>query len=169
MAESRARRKGELPPVATCKVCGKKLKPTSLGVASQSGLCFKHWALTDEGKQALKEKRAQRLSSSKEARPFRYFGALPGEEGWPEGPFNRIRLAVSSTYAGRNRDRGPLFIVWTDDEVTRHEGLRQSDVGGITKGNGEVVNRSDLTLIAKTYPALTERVRHFGHGDVYLV
>ena len=89
--------------------------------------------------------------------------------GWPEGPFNRIRLAVSSTYAGRNKPRGVLFIVWSDDEVTRHEGIKQADVAGIRQADGETVDRSDLTLLAKTVDALTERVRHYGAGDIYLV
>ena len=40
MAASRARKKGELPPIRHCKVCGKALKPTSEGRAYEQSLCF---------------------------------------------------------------------------------------------------------------------------------
>tara|TARA_B100000035_G_scaffold254665_1_gene224241 strand:- start:377 stop:886 length:510 start_codon:yes stop_codon:yes gene_type:complete len=169
MADARARKKGELPPILHCSICNKPLKPTSQGKAYAAGLCFYHWSQTDEGKRDLKEKRNRRRSQGKAPTPFRYFGSLPGEEGWPEGPFNRIRLAVSSTYAGRNKPRGPLFIIWSDDQVTRHEGIKQADVAGIKQSDGEIVDRSDLTLLAKTTDPLVERVRHYGKGDTYLV
>ena len=169
MAATRARRRGELPAIKTCKICGSPLKPTSVGQAYEEGLCFAHWALTEAGKEYLKAKRTQRRKAQSGPTPFRYFGCTPGEEAWPEGPFNRIRLAVSSTYLGRNKARGVVFIVWSDDVVTRHEDVKQSDVGRITRESGAEVDRSDLTLMAKTYDALTERVRYYGHGDTYLV
>lgn len=169
MAKSRARRRGELDDLRVCTVCGKKLKPTSIGAAYEQHLCFEHWALTPEGKEALKQKRAARGSKTKEAKPFRYFGCLPGEEAWPEGPFNRMRLAVSSTYEAKNKPRGTLFIVWSDDTVTAHRNVKQADVGSVEKSAGEEVNRSDLALMARTMDGLTERVRRYGHSDVYLV
>lgn len=169
MAKTRARRRGELEDVKTCKVCGKKLKPTSVGQAYEVSLCFHHWAQTDEGKEHLKFKRNKRRQAATGPSPFRYFGCLPGEDGWPEGPFNRMRLAISSTYSGKNRERGTLFVVWSDDVVTEHHGVRQSDVGAIDRADGEEVDRSDLAQMARTMPPLTERVRHYGHSDTYLV
>jgi len=169
MAKTRARRRGELEPVRTCRECGKTLKPTSIGQAYEQRLCFQHWALTDEGKEHLKQKRALRRAKNKGPTPFRYFGCVPGEEGWPEGPFNRMRLGVSSTYAGKNKQRGTLFIVWSDDIVTAHHNVRQADVGAVDRNDGEEVDRSDLTELAKAMDPLTERLRHYGHSDVYLV
>lgn len=169
MAKSRARRRGELDDIRHCSVCGKKLKPTKIGAAYEQSLCFEHWALTDEGKEYLKSKRAARKGQKKDPQLFRYFGCLPGEEGWPEGPFNRMRLAVSSTYEGKNKPRGTLFIVWSDDVVTAHQGVRQSDVGSVQRETGEIVDRSDLARMARDMEPLTERVRHYGHTDVYLV
>lgn len=169
MAKSRARRRGELEPTRNCTVCDKKLKPTSVGIAYERSLCFEHWALTEEGKAALKEKRARRRTLKKGPQMFRYFGSLPGEEGWPEGPFNRMRLAISSSYAGKNKPRGTLFIVWSDDVVTAHAGIRQADVGSIERLEADMVDRSDLAHMARTMEPLTERVRHYGHTDVYLV
>lgn len=169
MAKSRARKRGEMEAVRLCKICGKKLKPTSIGFAVQQSLCFEHWALTDEGKAYLKEKRALRRMQSKAPQMFRYFGCLPGEEGFPEGPFNRMRLAVSSAYAGKNKPRGTLFIVWSDDAVTAHKGIKQADVGSISRTEELLVDRSDLAHMARTMEPLTERVRHYGHTDVYLV
>lgn len=169
MAKTRARRRGELEDVRSCKICGKTLKPTSVGRAYEVSLCFAHWAETDEGKEHLKFKRAQRRQAAIGPIAFRYFGCLPGEDGWPEGPFNRMRLAVSSTYAGKNKPRGILFVVWSDDVVTAHHGVRQSDVGAIDKADGEEVDRSDLAQMARSMAPLTERVRHYGHSDVYLV
>ena len=169
MAKTRARRRGELEPVRTCAVCGKILKPTSIGRAFEQSLCFQHWAETEEGKNYLKQRRSQRRLAKIGPQPFRYFGCPHGEEGWPEGPFNRMRLAVSSTYAGKNKPRGTLFIVWSDDTVTAHHGIRQSDVGTIERRAGDEVDRSDLAYLARSSEALTERVRHYGHTDVYLV
>ena len=169
MAKSRARRRGELQDLRECKVCGKKLKPTSIGAAYQQHLCFEHWALTDDGKEYLKQKRALRGTQKKGPQMFRYFGCLPGEEAWPEGPFNRMRLAVSSTYEGKNKPRGTLFIVWSDDVVTAHTDVKQSDVGAIERVHGRAVDRSDLAQMARDMEPLTERVRHYGHTDVYLV
>ena len=169
MAKSRARRRGELEDIRYCSVCGKKLKPTSIGAAYQQGLCFEHWALTDDGKEYLKQKRTLRGIQKKGVQMFRYFGCLPGEEAWPEGPFNRMRLAVSSTYEGKNKSRGTLFIVWSDDVVTAHENVKQSDVGSIERSMGDEVDRSDLAQAARSMDALTERVRRYGHTDVYLV
>ena len=169
MAKTRARRRGELEDLKTCKVCDKKLKPTSIGRAYEESLCFAHWAETDEGKEHLKHKRSLRRQQASGPVAFRYFGCLPGEDGWPEGPFNRMRLAVSSTYSGKNKPRGTLFVVWSDDVVTAHQGVRQSDVGTIDRADGEEVDRSDLAQMARSMEALTERVRHYGHSDVYLV
>ena len=169
MAKSRARRRGELDDLRICTACGKKLKPTSIGAAYEASLCFEHWAVTPEGKEYLKQKRALKRTKEKGVQPFRYFGCLPGEEGWPEGPFNRMRLAISSTYAGKNKPRGTLFIVWTDDGVTAHKNVKQADVGSVEKESGEEVDRSDLAHMARTMEALTERVRHYGNSDVYLV
>lgn len=169
MAKSRARQRGELEPMRSCKVCGKQLKPTSIGKAYESSLCFLHWSETDEGKDYLKQKRAARRSQKKGPQPFRYFGCLPGEEGWPEGPFNRMRLAISSSYAGKKRPRGSLFIIWTDDVVTLHRDVKQADVGAISRDDGEEIDRSDLAQMARSTEALTERLRHYGHSDVYLV
>lgn len=169
MAKSRARRRGELDDLRFCTVCGKKLKPTSSGEAFRQSLCFEHWALTDEGKEVLRQRRKLRRAQGKGPQMFRYFGCLSGEEGWPEGPFNRMRLAISSTYLGKNKPRGTLFVVWTDDSVTAHPGVRQSDVGSIRHTPDKIVDRSDLAQMARELEPLTERVRHYGHSDVYLV
>ena len=61
--------KGELPPIRHCKVCGKALKPTSVGRAYEQSLCFQHWAQTDEGKQYLKDKRTKRRNAEKRSHP----------------------------------------------------------------------------------------------------
>lgn len=169
MAKTRARRRGELEAVRKCTVCGKILKPTSIGRAYDMNLCFQHWAETEEGKNYLKQRRSQRRLAKIGPQPFRYFGCPYGEDGWPEGPFNRMRLAVSSTYAGKGKPRGTLFIVWSDDTVTAHRGIRQSDVGTIERRADDEVDRSDLAYLARSSEALTERVRHYGHTDVYLV
>jgi hypothetical protein len=169
MAKSRARRRGELEPIKVCSVCGRSLKPSSVGQAYDEDLCFAHWALTEAGKEYLKGKRNERRNKAKPPSPFRYFGALPGEDAWPEGPFNRMRLAVSSTYAGKGQQRGTLFIVWTDDVVTAHHDVRQSDVGEVRREDGVMIDRSDLAQMARQTAALTERVRRYGHSDVYLV
>lgn len=169
MAESRARARGELPPLKTCSVCGKTLKPTGKGHAYEEGLCFAHWAATDGGKAFLKEQRTLRRAKAAGPTPYRYFGCLPGDEAYPEGPFNRMRLGVSSTYAGKGKKRGTLFIVWSDDVVTAHYDVRQADVGAVNREDGEEVDRSDLAQMARSMPAMQERTRHYGHGDVYLV
>lgn len=169
MARSRARSRGELPPQPTCKVCGKPIKDSGNSRAFNAGLCYQHWKETEDGKAFLLEQRRLRKEKQSGPRPFRYFGAPPGEEAWPEGPFNRMRLAISSTYVGKGKPRGKLWIVWSDDVVTEHLEVKQSDVGTITREDGSEVDRSDLTQLAKTTEALTERVRHHGHGDVYLV
>ena len=169
MRESRARARGELPALKRCSVCGVVLKPTGSGRGYEAGLCFKHWSQSDEGKKYLRESRQLRRAANTAPTPFRYFGALLGEEAYPEGPFNRMRLGISSTYAGKNKPRGTLFIVWSDDVVTVHHEVRQSDVGAVSREDGEEVDRSDLAHMARTMPPLTERTRHHGHGDVYLV
>lgn len=169
MAESRARKKGLLPAAPNCSVCGKPLKDSGKGRAFEAGLCFKHWAESSEGKKHLNDSRKLRREHRSGASPFRYFGCLPGEEALPEGPFNRMRLAVSSTYSGKGKKRGTLFIVWSDDLVTAHYNVRQSDVGSVNREDGEEVDRSDLTEMAKNFPALTERITRYGHSDVFLV
>ena len=169
MQEPRLRAAGKLPPLKTCKACGKKLRATGVGRAYELSLCYKHYQESEEGKRYAAEKRKLGRQSESGVRAFRYFGCLPGGDAWPEGPFNRIRLAVSSTYEGKGKERGHLFIVWTDDSVTQHTGIRQSDVAGIKQEDGQLVDRSDLAELARTMTALTERVRHYGHGDTYLV
>ncbi len=169
MAESRARKRGLIPDMPTCSVCGAPLKDSGKGKAYAAGLCFKHWAESEEGKKYLNDTRKLRRAELSGPTPFRYFGCFPGEEAFPEGPFNRMRLAVSSTYAGKGKPRGTLFVVWNDDVVTAHYGVRQADVGTVSRDDGEEVDRSDLAQMAREYPALTERVRRYGHGDVYLV
>lgn len=169
MAESRARKKGLLPGVPACTVCGKALKDSGKGRAYESQMCFKHWSESDEGKKYLNDARKLRRDANSGPIPFRYFGCLPGEEAYPEGPFNRMRLGVSSTYGGKGKPRGTMFIVWSDDVVTAHYSVRQADVGAVTREEGEEVDRSDLAQMAREYPALTERIRRYGHGDVYLV
>lgn len=153
----------------TCSVCGVVLRGGSQQRAAAAGLCFKHWAQTDEGKAFLAEQRKLKRQAKAGPTPFRYYGCLPDEEAFPEGPFNRIRLAVSSSYAGKGKPRGCIFIVWTDGVVTRHFNVKQSDVGEIDRADGEEVDRSDLEEMARNMPALTERTRHYGQGDVYLV
>lgn len=169
MADSRARQRGEKPALAVCKVCGKPLKATGAGRAAEMGLCHEHWKETPEGKAFLKSQRQLRRAKRDGPRPWRYFGALPDGDAYPEGPFNRLRLAVSSSYAGKGKERGKVWIVWTDDVVTCHEGIRQVDVGKVERNSADEVERSDLVLMARNTEALTERVRHYGHGDVYLV
>lgn len=169
MAESRARKKGLLPELPTCSVCGKPLKDSGKGRAFEAGLCFKHWAESDEGKKYLNDARKLRREQEAGPTPFRYFGCFPGEEALPEGPFNRMRLGVSSTYPGKGKKRGTLFIVWSDDVVTAHYNVRQADVGSVIREDGEEVDRSDLAQMAKDFPALTERITRYGHGDVFLV
>lgn len=169
MARSRARKRGELPQQETCSVCGKPIKDSGSSRAFAAGLCYKHWVESEEGKKYLADSRRLRRDRRRGPTPYRYFGALPGEEAWPEGPFNRIRLAISSCYAGKGKPRGTIFIIWSDDIVTQHFDVKQQDVGSITRDDGIEVDRSDLVDIAKSMPALTERIRHYGHGDVYLV
>lgn len=169
MARTRARRKGELEAQPTCSVCGKAIKDSGNGRAFAAGLCFQHWQESDEGKKYAAEARKVRREKMTGPTPFRYFGAPPGEEAWPEGPFNRIRLAISSSYMGKGKPRGKIWIVWSDDAVTVHVDVRQCDVGTITRDDGVEVDRSDLAELAKSIPALTDRVRHYGHTDIYLV
>lgn len=169
MAESRARKRGELPELPRCSVCGKIIKDSGTGRALAAGVCFKHWAESEEGKAFTAEARKLRRQKQTGPKPFRYYGSLPGEEAWPEGPFNRLRLAISSSYAGKGKPRGKIWIVWNDDVVTEHVDVKQSDVGAITRDDGREVDRDDLTELAKSMPPLTERVRHYGHTDVYLV
>ena len=169
MAESRARAKGEAPALPKCRICGKPIKDSGTGRAMAAGLCCMHWSTSPEGKAYLAEARRLKRNSQKGPTPFRYYGALPGEDAFPEGPFNRMRLAVSSSYAGKGKPRGKIWIVWSDDVVTEHTEVRQTDVGSITRDDGVEVDRSDLAAMARNTPALTERVRHYGHGDIYLV
>ena len=169
MAESRARKRGEIPDLPRCRLCGKLIKDSGTGRALAAGLCFKHWQESEEGKTYAAEARKLRRQKQTGPKPFRYFGSLPDEDAWPEGPFNRMRLAISSSYAGKGKQRGKIWIVWTDDVVTEHVEVRQADVGAITREDGVEVDRSDLTAMAKNTPALTERIRHYGHSDVYLV
>lgn len=169
MARTRARRRGDLPEAPKCSVCGKSIKDSGSGRSLEAGLCYQHWLASDEGKTYTAEARRLRRQKKDGPQPFRYFGAPPGEEAWPEGPFNRLRLAVSSAYIGKGKPRGLIWIVWSDDVVTEHHNVKQSDVGSITRDDGVEVDRSDLTEIAKVQPALTERVRHYGHADIYLV
>lgn len=169
MARSRARKRGDLPAQETCSVCGKPIRDTGASRAFDAGLCYRHWTESEDGKRFLAESRRLRREKRRGPTPFRYFGCLPGEDAWPEGPFNRIRLAISSSYAGKNQPRGTIFIVWSDDVVTQHFEVKQQDVGAITREDGQEVDRSDLADLARSMPALTERVRHYGHGDVYLV
>lgn len=169
MAESRARKRGLLPELPRCKVCGKPIKQTGKGRGLAAGLCFKHWQESEEGRQFLADSRKLRREAKNGPSPFRYFGAPPGEEGWPEGPFNRLRLAVSSCYVGKGKPRGKVWIVWSDDVVTEHTDVKQADVGSITRDDGVMVDRSDLAQLARSVDPLTERVRHYGHSDVYLV
>lgn len=166
MARTRARRRGELETYS-CHSCGKMLKPSGTGRAMAEGLCFACWAGTPDGKKFLADQRQLRRTRNEAPKPYRYFGAPPGEE-MPEGPFNRMRLAVSSAYIGKGKPRGKVWIVWTDDVVTEHMNVRQADVGTITRDDGEEVDRSDLAVLARELPALTERTRHHGKGDVYL-
>lgn len=169
MARSRARKRGELEALQACSVCGKQIKDSGTGRALAAGLCYEHWAASDEGKAYAAEARKLRRLSKDGPAPFRYFGSPPGEEAWPEGPFNRLRLAVSSAYTGKGKPRGLVWIVWTDDVVTVHHDVKQADVGSVTREDGAEVDRSDLAQLARNTEALTERVRHFGHSDTYLV
>jgi len=170
MASTRKGGLGDRPLVPVCSVCGKTLKRSGVGRSLQAGLCHEHWRVSEEGKAFLLEQK--RLNREKTNGPvaWRYFGAIPGGEAYPEGPFNRLRLAVSSSYAGKGQPRGTCWIVWSDGVVTEHRGLRQTDVGGITsRSHGKEVDRSDLVVLARTREPLVERVRHYGHGDIYLV
>jgi len=169
MARTRARRRGEVAPQPTCSVCGKPIKDSGNGRAFASGLCHRHWLESDAGKAFVADQRRLRREAKTGPKPFRYFGAPPGEEAWPEGPFNRLRLAVSSSYIGKGKPRGKVWIVWSDDVVTEHEGVTQAHVGVITRDDGIAVDRSDLAAQARQVDALTERVRHYGHADIYLV
>lgn len=167
MEISRARRRGEIPLPPSCSVCGKPLKDSGAGRAMAAGLCHTHWQETPEGKAFALERRRLRREAQIGPRPWRYFGAIPGEP--EEGPFNRLRLAVSSSYAGKGKPRGTVWIVWSDGVVTEHTGIRQADVGEPLRDAGAQVDRSDLYAMARDIPAMTERVRHYGHGDVYLI
>lgn len=169
MARTRARKRGELAPQPVCKICGKAIKDSGTGRAVAAGLCYEHWASSEEGKAFMAEARKLRRQQRTGPTPFRYFGAPPGEEGWPEGPFNRLRLAISSAYMGKGKPRGKVWIVWSDGIVTVHHDVKQADVGSITRDDGAEVDRSDLAHMANTMKPLTSRVRHFGHSDVYLV
>lgn len=170
MADTRARRRGEAPEVPHCPSCGKKMKATGKGRAKEmSGLCYTCWSKTPDGITYQSAQRALRRTRKKAPSPFRYFGAIPGQEAWPEGPFNRMRLAVSSCYPGKGKPRGSIWVVWSDDVVTKHDNVRQADVGKVTRETGTVVYRDDLTAIARDFPALKERSRHHGHSDIYLV
>lgn len=169
MARTRARRRGEIEPQATCSVCGKPIKDSGSGRALAAGLCYQHWLESPDGKAFSAESRRLRREQKTGPTPFRYFGAPPGEEAWPEGPFNRMRLAISSSYTGKGKPRGKVWIVWSDDMVTEHNHVKQADVGSITREDGVEVDRSDLTELARNTPALTARVRHYGHSDTYLV
>jgi hypothetical protein len=169
MADSRARRRGQLPPPALCEGCGAPLKPSGVGRSAASGLCWRCWAATAEGRQfALDSRRIRREKAAGGPRPHRYFGAVP--DGDPEGPFNRLRLAISSAYAGKGRPRGVVWVVWSDGSVTEHHEIRQADVLAVTHAAGLAVDRPDLAEMARTLPAMEERIRHYGRGmDTILV
>ena len=169
MARTRARRRGEEPPATKCSVCGKDIKNSGNGKAFRAGLCYEHWKDTEEGIQYSRDQRRLKRERLKGPIPFRYFGAQPNQENLPEGPFNRMRLAISSTYVGKGKPRGKLWIVWSDDVVTEHDDVTQKLVGTIDRNSGVVVDRSDLALIARTEDALTERIRHYGHSEIYLL
>jgi hypothetical protein len=171
MATTRARRRGLLPPPVPCETCGAPLKPSGIGRSAAAGLCWRCWAATPEGRQfTLEARRLRREKAAGGPRPLRYFGAIPGREEEPEGPFNRLRLAVSSAYAGKGKPRGLVWVVWSDGAVTQHEGVRQSDVTTVTRSAGLEVDRPDLADLARSLPALEERIRHYGRGlDVVLI
>ena len=147
------------------------MKDSGKGRAFEAGLCFKHWAESDEGKKYLNDARKLRREQEAGPTPFPLLRLLPRGGSLREGPFNRMRgWESSSTYPGKGKKRGTLFIVWSDDVVTAHYNVRQADVGSVTRGGRK--RRSidpDLTQMAKDFPALTERITRYGHGNVFLV
>jgi len=169
MADTRARRRGAIPSPAPCEGCGAPLKPSGVGRSAASGLCWRCWSASPEGRQfALDARRLRRERAAGGPRALRYFGAVP--DGEPEGPFNRLRLAVSSAYAGKGKPRGLVWVVWSDGSVTEHADVRQADVTTVARQTGTEVDRPDLVDLAHALPAMEERIRHYGRGmDTILV
>ena len=138
MAQKRLRELGELPPLKTCKVCGKTLKQGSgTGKAYAADLCWQHWKQSTQGKL---ERR--RLNLAKKLWAVSYFGKKPNETEWQQFP--RIKQAITASYVDRTmKNNGPVAICWSDGEVTLHWGLTQSSTN-VKPEDGEEMVGGDL-------------------------
>ena len=185
MAVTRARRRGEMAAAPTCKVCGVPIKNSGNGRAFHAGLCYTHWKDTPDAKKYTSEQRKLKRDAKNGPTMFRYWACRPGQEDIKIGPFNRMRLAVSSTYVGKNKPRGKLWIVWSDDIVTEHENVKQVNIGkksidpetgkpGLEKEEwryrGRIIDGFDeYVQRSKNEDPITERFSNQGHEDEYLL
>ena len=125
MLRKRLREQGDLPPLPNCTSCGKQLKIASgNGRAYQLGLCWDCFRVSPEGKA---QKRKSALKGDVWA--VGYFSAKPDE---PLVKHDRLRAAIGYAYVGRNKQNGPVFIVWSDAQVTEHYGLSATNSKGMT-------------------------------------
>lgn len=133
MRLKRLRDQGVVPPVKTCKECGKRLK---LGASGESkayrlDLCWACWKKSPEGKI---ERRRQNLK--REIWPIGYFAGPDDDHVLPH---RTLRIAQSAASGGRHKPPGPVYIAWSDGRVTLHAGLTARQVPGLGPGDGEEV------------------------------
>ncbi len=126
MRLKRMREKGLAPPVATCKVCGNPLKyGAGTGRAYELGLCFEHFRETPEG--VLFE--AQRRPAPKQAvRGAGYWSAKPGGQLLKH---QRLRAAIGYAFVSRTGGNGPVYVLWSNGQVTEHRGLSAFNSQGL--------------------------------------
>ena len=119
--------------IPTCKSCGVQLKVGSgSGKAYKEGICYECWSKT---KGYRIHKREQALATSIWA--VGYFSAKPGE---PLQKWVRLREAIGKAYVGRNKENGPVFIVWSDARVTEHYGLSATNSKNMTPDHPSAVD-----------------------------
>ena len=119
--------------IPNCKSCGTPLKVRSgSGKAYKAGLCYACWSQTEQYRIQKRE-----TALAKDIWAVGYFSGKPGE---PLLKRTRLREAIGKAYVGRNKDNGPVFIVWSDGRVTEHYGLSATNSKGMTPEHPSAVD-----------------------------
>lgn len=129
----RMRNKGEIL-TPTCVQCSAVLKVgAGQNKALEQGLC---WACYKKSDEARLERRRQALARE-EVWGVGYWSAKPGEE---LAKHQRLRAAIGYAYVARGQENGPVYVAWSDGQVTEHHGLTAANSRNLTPDHPSRIN-----------------------------
>lgn len=139
------RKAGKLPPLQTCKSCGKTLKAgCGSGQAAGLGLCYECFKLTGTKKAADRRVYIARRDRTRNQAvwPVGYWSCKPSSDRLRQENLvksDRLRAAIGHAYGGRPspgqtpaETNGSVFVAWSDGRVTEHLGLNATNSKNIT-------------------------------------